>query len=269
MNGNAELPAGCPILTAAVSPLGWKIKNSQGPHSFGVRIAVLARKLPSLKSLFALLLLLPPTVWAQTPIPPPRFVVVLDAAHGGDDTGATLANQSQNSVAEKAYTLALSVKLRSLLGARGFTVITTRESDTDVDDQHRAEVANHAEAQACLTLHASASGTGVHLFLSSLPPVKPARLMPWKTAQAAYVDRSTALAGVLNSALTHAGMKVTLGRTALSTIDSMTCPAIAVEIAPEVKDGNVTPLDDPAYQMRIATALSAGLLQWRSEPRQP
>ena len=204
------------------------------------------------------------------PAPAAHFAVVLDAAHGGSDTGGNLSSDANRPELEKTYALALSVRLRSLLAARGITVATTRESDSDVDDQRRAEVANHAQAQACLTLHASATGTGIHLFLSSLPPAQPARFLPWKTAQASYVNRSVALAGILNSALTHAGVKVTIGRTALTSIDSMTCPAVAVEIAPQKNaDGTVTSLDDPAYQANIATAISAGLLEWRQEPRQP
>ena len=68
-----------------------------------------------------------------------------------------------------------------------------------------------ANAQACLSLHGSESGSGVHLFVSNLAPVQPARFAAWKTAQAAWVTRSLALAGTLNSALLHAGMSVTLG----------------------------------------------------------
>lgn len=199
-----------------------------------------------------------------------RFVVVLDAAHGGDDLGGAIAGQSGRPELEKSYTLALSVRLRSLLVARGISVVTTRESDTNLDPQQRAEIANHAQAQACIALHAATTGSGVHLFLSSLTPVKPARFMPWKTAQAAWVDRSVALAGVLNSALAHAGMKVTVGRTALTSIDSMTCPAMAIEVAPESSpEGGKTAIGDSGYQVRIAEALSAGLLAWRAEPHQP
>jgi N-acetylmuramoyl-L-alanine amidase len=197
----------------------------------------------------------------------PRFVVVLDAAHGGDDGGASL----RNSLTEKAYTLALSVKLRSLLMARGIPVVTTRESDVTVDADRRAEVANHANAQACLSLHASESGSGVHLFVSSLAPVQGARFLPWNTAQAAWVLRSLSLAGALNSALSHAGMSVVLGRTALPAIDSMACPAVAVEVAPE-RGANAKEdaqgadgLDDPGYQARVADALAAALVEWRQE----
>ena len=73
----------------------------------------------------------------------------------------------------------------------------------------------------------------------------------------------------MNSALLHAGFTVTLGRTALIAVDSMTCPALAIEIAPERgPDGKVTAEpDDPDYQARVATALAAALLEWRSDPR--
>lgn len=193
-----------------------------------------------------------------------RFVVVIDAAHGGDDAGAWLENEP-----EKAYTLALSVRLRSLLTARGIAVVTTRESDAAVDPGQRAEIANHAGAQACLSLHASESGSGVHLFVSSLQPVQPALFLPWKTAQAAWLTRSLSLAGVVNSALTQAGVPVTLGRAPLPAVDSMTCPAVAIEVAPQRASGDTKAahLDDPDYQSLIAQALAAALVEWRSSDK--
>jgi len=121
-------------------------------------------------------------------------------------------------------------------------------------------------------LHASESGSGIHLFASSLAPAQPTRFAAWKTAQAAWVTRSLALEGVFNSALAHAGMTVSLGRTTLPPLDSMTCPAIAIEVAPERSPGkdNITAeLTDPDYQARVAGALAAALVQWRTEARQP
>jgi N-acetylmuramoyl-L-alanine amidase len=196
---------------------------------------------------------------------PERFVVVLDAAHGGNDEGARLGSQP-----EKAYTLAFSVRLRSLLMARGIAVVTTRESDATVDPDQRAAIADHANAQACLSLHASDSGSGVHIFVSSLAPAEPGTILPWKTAQAASITRSLSLAGVINSALTHAGVPVTLGRIALPAIDSMTCPAVAVEIAPGPSSAQTgtAGLDDADYQARVADALAAALVEWRSDIRE-
>src|SRR5579863_10129793 len=138
---------------------------------------------------------------AQSPPNTGRFVVVLDAAHGGDDAGGRLASGQM----EKAATLALNVRLRSLLAARGMTVVTTRESDVTVDPVRRAEMADHTKAAACVSLHATESGSGIHLFTSSLTPAQPTRFVAWKTAQAGWITRSLALAGALNSALLHEG----------------------------------------------------------------
>jgi N-acetylmuramoyl-L-alanine amidase len=204
---------------------------------------------------------------AQTSATPPqRFVVVLDAAHGGTESGGQLGIADGQARLEKTYTLALSVRLRSLLAARGISVVTTRESDTVIDTDHRAEAANRANAQACLTLHASQTGTGVHIYASSLAPAEPATMLPWKTAQAAWVTRSLAFAGVLNSSLAHAGLNVALGRTDLPTINSMSCPALALEIgkssSPQASESGG--FDDAEYQARIAQALAAGILEWKS-----
>ena len=204
---------------------------------------------------------------SSAPAPPPRFLILLDAAHGGDDAGGHLSSGQL----EKNVTLALSVRLRSLLGARGIQVITTRESDQSVDLNRRAEIANHSDARACISLHAAETGTGIHLFASSLTPATATRFVAWKTAQAAWLTRSLALEGVLNSALLHASMNVTLGRTALPAIESMTCPAVAVEVAPERdSDHKVTAEpDDPDYQARVAGALAAAVLEWRSQAWRP
>ena len=192
---------------------------------------------------------------------------MIDAAHGGDDLGGHLSSGQL----EKNANLALSVRLRSLLGARGFQVITTRESDQSIDLNRRAEIANHADARACISLHTADTGSGVHLFVSSLAPATPTRFVPWRTAQAGWITRSLALAGVLNSALLHAGTIVTLGRTPLPGIESMTCPAVAIELAPERdSDHKVTAEpDDADYQARIAATLATALLEWRTDASRP
>ncbi len=198
---------------------------------------------------------------------PGKFVVVLDAAHGGDDGGG----QVGASVSEKTVTLALSVRLRSLLAARGFSVVTTREGNVNLDGDARSQIANHAGAAACLSLHASASGAGVHLFVSSLEPKQAGRFLAWKTAQAAYVERSLKLAGALNSAFQHGGdfgpIPTTLARASLPGVDSMACPAVAVEVAPirGTDRAIVTDVTDPQYQAQIVEALAAALLEWKTD----
>jgi N-acetylmuramoyl-L-alanine amidase len=235
-----------------------------------IRAAGAIRDAAKAPALFFLLAAMRVVLAAQVPpapaAPAARFVVVIDAAHGGDDGGARFGNQQ-----EKAYTLALSVRLRSLLVARGFAVVTTRESDATVDADRRVEIANRANAQACLSLHAAESGEGVHLFMSSLAPAQASRFHAWKTAQAPWIMRSVALAGDVNAALKNSGLTVTLGRTALPVIDSLSCPAVAVEVAPQRPasgDANAQgapATDDPSYMAQVAEALAAALVEWRAD----
>jgi len=239
-------------------------RQTAGGHGTS-RAAVRRRPLIALLAGFALFGTGRTTAQTQA-APAQRFLVVLDAAHGGAESGGQLGNANGQDKKKKTYTLALSVRLRSLLAARGISVVTTRESDAVVDADHRAEVANRANAQACLTLHASQSGTGIHIYASSLTPSAPSTMLPWKTAQAAWVTRSLGLAGVLNSSLAHAGLSVGLGRTDLPTIDCMACPALAIEIgkssSPDASQSES--FEDVDYQARIAQAIAAGILEWKA-----
>jgi N-acetylmuramoyl-L-alanine amidase len=154
------------------------------------------------------------------------------------------------------------------LAAHGISVVTTRESDATLPAVNRAETANHVGAAACISLHATTSGSGVHLFTASLTPVPVTRFLPWETAQGAYAEQSLRVSSELDSAMTHAEIPVTLGRTALQPLDSFTCPAVVVEFAPLYATGRVTALSDPGYQDRIVAALAAAIEQWQRDWRQ-
>jgi N-acetylmuramoyl-L-alanine amidase len=209
---------------------------------------------------------------AAQPVVQPRFVVVIDAAHGGADAGATIAEH----VLEKDVTLSLAVRLRSILAARGVTVVTVREADTNVTTLDRAGIANHSVAAACLSLHATTSGSGVHLFNSSLSQMgsqanqTPGRFLPWQSAQSGYITQSLRLASDINSALGHAAIPVILARTSIQPLDSFACPAVAVEIAPlpATSSGSGSALTDAAYQRRVIDAMAAALQQWQEDWRQ-
>jgi N-acetylmuramoyl-L-alanine amidase len=205
----------------------------------------------------------------------PAFSVVIDAAHGGANTGARIAADS----IEKNITLALSTRLRAALTARGITVIMTRESDADIPSSQRAGIANHALSSACLILHATATGAGVHLFTSSLAPVVSTAsasastatgLVPWQTAQAAWVTRSLRLSSEINSALGQAGIPTTLGVASVQPLDNLACPAVTIEVAPPTVSAasQSLALSDAKYQQRIVDALAAAMMEWRADWKQ-
>lgn len=216
----------------------------------------------------------PPAAAPAGPVPGVlnRTVIVLDPAHGGGDSGSRLSDK----LMEKDVTLAFAFKLRSLLQARGFTVVMTRDADVPANGSSpnpltlddRAGVANHSRAVACLLLHATGSGSGVHVYHSELDPVagEPASL-PWLTAQAAWVAQSTALAGKLAQSFTRASIPLVSSAASVRPVDSLTCPALVVELAP--KGGDVSSLDDSSYQGSVAEALAGALVFWKNQAIAP
>jgi N-acetylmuramoyl-L-alanine amidase len=198
---------------------------------------------------------------------------VLDPAHGGVDSGSRIGD----SILEKNITLAVADKLRSLLSARGFTVVMTRDPDAAAEPgptaspltlDDRAGIANHARAVACLSLHATAAGQGVHLYSSELASAPgEASPLPWLTAQAAWVPQSRSLERRLGDALTRAGVPLVLSSASVRPVDSLTCPALVVEVAPQTSDPQS--IENSDYQQRIAEAIAAALVFWRDEAQPP
>jgi N-acetylmuramoyl-L-alanine amidase len=220
--------------------------------------------------LLAACMLVPLTIARAQNSSQTSFVIALDPAHGGADSGAHLGDGA----AEKDMTLALAKHLRTLLEERGFTVITTRSTDADLSNDARAAIANRAHAQACILLHTTATGNGVHLFTTSLAPADDnaakKSFVPWQSAQAAFVTRSIALTAQLNAAFAaltgRDAIPVTVGKTYLAPMDNLTCPAVTVEVAPlTLKDSHAKhEADDSTYEQRVASTIAWSLQQWRA-----
>ena len=114
---------------------------------------------------------------------------------------------------------------------------------------------------------ATSSGSGIHLFTSDLtPPAHPSHILRWDTAQAASVPDSRLIANQIGVALLQAKLPVILGQAAVPPLDNLTCPAVAIELAPlRDTDSNPTPVSDVTYQQHAAEAIAAALTQWRTE----
>ncbi|HEY6412052.1 MAG TPA: N-acetylmuramoyl-L-alanine amidase [Edaphobacter sp.] len=190
---------------------------------------------------------------------PPRNVILIDPAHGGDDPGAQLPNNA----VEKEVTQAVAARLKPLLAAAGFTVITTHDTDADLSTDLRAGIANHSRAIACLILHATSSGTGVHIATSGLPDdATPSHNpIPWNTAQTASLPQSLRLANELGLALDQIKLPILLIRSSTPPLDNLTCPAAVIELAPLNPD---TPVTNTAYQQQATQAIVTALTSFRS-----
>jgi len=193
--------------------------------------------------------------------------VFLDPAHGGTDPGATLAPNTL----EKDLNRSLAERIRTLLTEKGFTAILFH-TDSDLSPDDRAALANRARPVACILLHATTAGRGLHLFTASLaiPGNATANLphddtiLPWDSAQATYLPRSLQLATELATAFNYLKVPVISGRASIPPIDSLTCPAVILEVAPPAPGAA---LADEAYQQHIAEAILTALTFWRDNAR--
>jgi N-acetylmuramoyl-L-alanine amidase len=200
------------------------------------------------------------------PKPPPAFyrnLIVLDPAHGGPDNGAQLSS----SAAEKDVTLSFAQKLRPALAAQGFTVMSTRDSDPsdELTTDVRAGIANHVRPLACVIIHATAAGSGIHIVNSTLAESDSVSHAPrWNEAQETAIGMSIKLANEIGLSLEGSHIPVLLLRSSVPPIDNLICPAVAVEVAPMQNTGKATPASDSAYQQRIATSVAAGIASFRT-----
>ncbi len=112
---------------------------------------------------------------------PKNKVVVIDPGHGGIDGGT-----SKDGVVEKEITLAISIKLRTILEERGYTVVMTREEDislggseNSVKNRHmkdlktRVDIINNNNAEIFVSIHINSNpknpkANGSIVFYSSI-----------------------------------------------------------------------------------------------------
>ena len=191
-------------------------------------------------------------------------LIVIDPAHGAADNGATF----RDNVLEKDITLALANRLADALKAKGFAVVLTRTNSTDdVSPDARVDLANRSRPLACILLHAANGGHGVHLYTSALTlqtVVDPNVIAPWDTAQTTSLPQSLRLTNDLATAINGIRVPLVVGRASVRPMDSLTCPAVAIELAPISANGDInTPVTDPNYQTRVAQAVAGAMVFWR------
>jgi len=179
--------------------------------------------------------------------------ILIDPGHGGADLGAPLPG----GLPEKDAALDMARALRNALHQRlgGVRILLTRDGDTDLPAQRRAEIANETHADLFISIHLDAEGAvqggGFRVF--SLSPGDPGdggraalpeeidgvTLRPWIGAQAPVLGSSLALAQAVADSLTGAfpDTPVILATGGMRTLDAVLCPAILLESAPAARGG--------------------------------
>jgi N-acetylmuramoyl-L-alanine amidase len=172
-------------------------------------------------------------------------VVVIDAGHGGTDTGARGTN-----LVEKDVVLQIAKILRAELERAGYRVVMTRNDDSNPSYEDRAAAANAYRDAIFVSLHVSSTGatgnTRAYFYEFPLPfqatdaslssePVKQGfrTAIPWEEAQRPFADQSRRLANLVQIELAHRFPQSPNAPTpaAVRNLRSVAAPAVAVEIS--------------------------------------
>jgi N-acetylmuramoyl-L-alanine amidase len=189
-----------------------------------------------------------------------RYLVLVDASHGGNDRGAELGND----IAEKDVTLAFARRIRAELQNRGITAVMVRDADTALALQQRAEMANASHAALFLTIHAGTMGSGVRVYSSMLQPSAEGSVvfLPWETAQARYVNSSHAVADGITLQLGRRRIPAESLEAPVRPLNNIAAAAVAIEVNVPATDARA--FHSPNLQLAVAGAVADAVLAARA-----
>ncbi|HEY4932529.1 MAG TPA: N-acetylmuramoyl-L-alanine amidase [Terriglobales bacterium] len=191
----------------------------------------------------------------------PRFLVLIDPAHGGSEIGSAISP----TLPEKDVVLALARKVQHELANRGIAAGLLRNSDITITLDQRAISANAARPAIYVAIHAANSGKGVHVFTSLLPAavVSTRDFLPWESAQTPYLDLSASVAGSVSAELETRKLPNTVLAAPLRPMNNIAAPAIAIEIASP--SGDVNEIASATYLDQVAQSIAAGIAAVRGK----
>ena len=180
--------------------------------------------------------------------------VVIDAGHGGRDTGASFDGTS-----EKQVVLLVAQALKQQLETIGLRVVLTRDSDIFVSDQQRVDTTADMQQAVFLSLHvnsADPSACGPEVY--RLAPPRDARHPAPGNGEDA---RNAALAYAVESALSSVAGRVSAGccYAHYTLLSSLRIPAVWVELGYATNDREGKLLNSPEYREKLAQAIARGV----------
>jgi N-acetylmuramoyl-L-alanine amidase len=232
----------------------------------------------------------PPTPLNRGIVPLAIRKIVIDAGHGGVQTGAI----SQSGVREKQITLQIALRVQQLLKEHDFEVVMTRVADKSLDLDERADLANANQGDLFMSIHVNwVPGQNVHpletYYLGSTDDPHAISLAATENRESGYSlseyrqlvekiyldarrdesrrfaravhDRLYQMVRQLNPETQDRGVKtapfVVLIRTEM--------PAILVEVSSLSNEDDVRLLAQPDYQQNIAEALLQGIRSYADD----
>lgn len=222
-----------------------------------VRVVVDLKKVPVYKAglskdnLTLTVSLSEPTIEGKT--------IVLDPGHGGYDPGAVGVTGLQ----EKGVNLDIALRVQKLLTDMGANVIMTRSDDTFIALSERAAIANNANADAFVAIHANSStsaslgGTSTYYYAPSSNTALYSQLGQRSNLASKVQGQLIQNLGIRNIGTLQANFAV---------LRETKMPSILVETAFLSNKDEEALLKDDAFRDKTAQAIAQGLVDYFTNP---
>ena len=189
------------------------------------------------------------------------FCIIIDAGHGGFDGGAV----AHDGTVEKELNLKIALKLDAVLRASGYKTVLVRSDDSstnDPTDGEKAKVSDIKNRVKLMSKHKTSIFVSIHMNKYSTTQPHGAQVFYAKT------DGSKELALLLQTSVaTHVqtdNKRVIKPTTKdIYLLNHAAVPSVIVECGFLSNPSDLENLKDDGYQLKIATALAYGIINYR------
>ena len=192
--------------------------------------------------------------------------IFLDPGHGGRDSGAFYYN-----VAEKDLNMQIYRKLRKKLEELGYTVLTSRDSDIDVDFKtERSRMVNKTNSDIFISIHFNATGSayskasGIQTYSYSDEPDYPSKINQYWHNHPDRMSESKRLAAAIHSSLlAETGAKdAGLLESSFAVLRETAKPAVLLELGYMDNFTENQRIRDDRYQDRLVAGIVKGIQKY-------
>jgi len=192
--------------------------------------------------------------------------IFLDPGHGGRDSGAFYYN-----VAEKDLNMQIYRKLRAKLEELGYKVLTSRDSDIDVDFiTERSRMVNKTNSDIFISIHFNATGSsyskasGIQTYSYSDEPDYPSKINKYWHNHPDRMSESKRLAAAIHSSLlAETGAKdAGLLESSFAVLRETAKPAVLLELGYMDNFTESQQIRDSHYQDKLVAGIVKGIQKY-------
>ncbi|PPJ64492.1 N-acetylmuramoyl-L-alanine amidase [Cuspidothrix issatschenkoi] len=186
-----------------------------------------------------------PQIRLRRPVPKGKLVVMIDPGHGGQDPGAI----GIGGVREKDIILPIGQRVADILELNGIQVIMTRDSDYFVSLPGRVAMAERANADVFVSIHANSAG-------ANRPEVS--------GLETYHYESGLTLARIVHSKILQS-LNVrdrNVRKARFYVLRKTSMPSILVETGFITGREDVANLTNSTYQNQMAEAIAQGIIQY-------